>query len=134
VFVPNCSLTFPGNCKPTIAHGKSGNKSSAPVRLNACRLRGRGEDLYRATFPLLERRERAVEPDCGGPGAGQADAAGGVKKALKLGNAGTGEHAAAGVSGLRATGLRDVLLARTVYRYVDHPRDDRARSVKNWFI
>ena len=34
-------------------------------------------------------------------------------------------HAAGGVSRLGATRLRDCILHRSVYRYVDNPRDDR---------
>lgn len=74
------------------------------------------------------RRERAVEADRGGPDAGQADAAGRVKKkALRcwqrrqLASMLLTEYR---VSERRACAI--VLLERAVYRYVGRPRDDRA--------
>src|SRR5215213_434280 len=74
------------------------------------------------------RRERAVEADGGGPDAGQTDAAGRVKKkALKVRQ--RRQLASMLLAGYRVSERRacaTVFLHRSVYRYVDQPRDDRA--------
>jgi hypothetical protein len=73
-------------------------------------------------------RERAVEADRGGPDAGQTDAAGRVKKkALRVRQ--RRQLASLLLTEYRVSERRacaTVFLHRSVYRYVGHPRDDRA--------
>ena len=81
-----------------------------------------------ATAAAVGRRERAVETDRGGPDAGQTDAAGRVKKkALKVRQ--RRQLASMLLAEYRVSERRacaTVFLQRTVYRYLDQPRDDRA--------